>query len=189
MTQTGKQRGFNDVFKNNSPTSQFWNSRGPQMPFLLVILSISISVLIIIRTSPAFISLLHSGQNDTNMYLQTISLIISTQEFSLLVFLLSWQPGSFRFTLMNLVMRAESLTALQPGGKSMVRAFLSDFTLPTPLSLDGSVLSITPLSHTAGAHPGWALKAGNRFLLSEGQGCVYPNVLKPSVLIVSLQFG
>lgn len=36
----GKTKGLNDFFKNTSPTSQFWNSRGPQMPFLLVILSI-----------------------------------------------------------------------------------------------------------------------------------------------------
>lgn len=114
--------------KNKRPTSQFWNSRGPRMPFLLVTLPICHlcsyqHCTCIYQSSPLWTKM--TQVCIYNDFLRKKS----TQECSLLFFLSKWQPCSLRFTMMNLMSR---ITALQPGGRRVVKCFLEQPHCATP---------------------------------------------------------
>lgn len=177
ITQTGKQRGFSELFKKNGPTSQVWNSRGPQMPLFLTSLSIchlwsyNYNFTCIDQSSPLW------TKKTQVIFLKKKK----TQELSLLFFLSNWHPSSFRFTEMNLMMRAESLSLARRQRHALCFSEEGDFarcTQPRQPCIPHS-FSKPPCTGPSGLSArGWQSTPARW-----GSGCLYTNLSQPAALL------
>lgn len=182
IKQTGKQRGFNALFKKNKPTSQVWNSRGPQMPLLLMSLSIchlwsyGYNFTCIDQSLP-----LWTKMTQVCIYSDFLKKKKKTQELSLIFFLSNWQPSSFRFTKMNLTTRAESLSLARRQVHATYFFEEGDFarcTEPGQLRTPHS-FSQPPCTDPSRLRArGWPSTPARW-----GSACVDPNLRKPAALL------